>query len=467
MINLRYITGNTINFYDFQLANAPAASNFLFHAKLKDYPFEKTFYCLNSSGQDEYYQFIVSISGGTEVLSGGTSGVNLHLSAGTYDLNVYSDTGNTYNYSAATFLGHDLLWVDPSLGANRYPPVAVIPPSNCLPVTVTDHLSAVTVSAGGSYSCVPFSSVTVLDALATGSTAVTLSEGVTYTCTQASPTSVIFRISGTTISESLGRKVLTYFPFSGTLESINLMGASTIQVLRGFTQVTTGATFLPNNRMEVAWTGGSTGIELSFNVTTNTVNNMFGNMYSVHDFSQFQNATTSDIVIPYNLTGHQTHTCIKPTLTSNTGTFNIVAISRKGFDRGSLWSPIATSQHEFFGFTTANTMSIPGTGYNILKYGIYVNGFALQTVQSGTLANNFNLQNAGSGVSFYTTMVRILDSGTDIQYQYSVDSGNIWTTWHTSTLPYVSGEIHYPASIISNGIANVGGPLLIQTNGFF
>jgi len=82
MITCKYITGNTLNFFDYQLQNPPASASFLFRAKMKDYPFEKSFYCLNSSGVDDYFQFILGMSGGTENLSGGTSGVNVHLSAG-------------------------------------------------------------------------------------------------------------------------------------------------------------------------------------------------------------------------------------------------------------------------------------------------------------------------------------------------------------------------------------------------
>lgn len=464
MISVNYITGNTLNFYDFQLQNAPASSNFLFHAKLKNYPFEKSFYCLNGSGVSDYYQFFLSVSGGTENLSGGTSGVNVHLSAGTYTLSVYADSGNTFNYSAATFLGYDEMIVDSRLTANAYPPVPITPPSNCLPVTVTDHLSSVTVNAGGIYSCVPFSSVTVFDSIATGSTAITLSEGDVYSCTSSPATTFTYRVSGQTSGEVIGRKIITYFPFSGTFESINLMGASDCRVYQGFTLVTTGTTFHPNNRMEVQWTGGTTGIELNFNVLQGSLNNAFGNYYSINDFSQMQNCATSDIVIPYALTGHQAHTVIKTTLTANTGSFNVAAISRKGMVRGSIFSPIATAQHEFLGLTTANTMTIPGTGYNIHKYGIYANGFQLFVNQSGSLTNSINLASAGLGVSFYTGMIRILDSGTDIQYQYSLDSGVNWTTWHTSTLPYISGARLYPSSVISDGTANVGGPILISSN---
>jgi len=400
---------------------------------MKDYPFEKSFYCLNASGVDDYFQFILGMSGGTENLSGGTSGVNVHLSAGTYQLYVYTDTGSTFNYSAATYLGYDEMWVDKNLIANPTPPTPISFPSTCLPVTVTDHSSGVTIASGGVYSCVPFSSVTVYDSLG-AQTANTLNEGQTYTCTTATPvtTTKVFSF-GVTSSEQY--------------EKIRIDSNSTIDLASATLINVASVVYRKNNSIVSGVQTFSIGDYLQINITR--TNNSLASSVSM-TFTYTTDSSTIDVPEYYfckwtNLLGGTT---VDSTTfcqsrqglsggTNGTGTFDKGANSVDSFSGAFTVETEYSPQFSTFGINTSNSET---TGlFARAEYMFYWPGLGnIYVYENGTIKANIVISNQNSS----QTGVRIKDTGAAIEF-YVKQPGGAWTLAYTSVSAYFPNRTYY------------------------
>jgi len=432
MITCKYITGNTLNFFDYQLQNPPASASFLFRAKMKDYPFEKSFYCLNSSGVDDYFQFILGMSGGTENLSGGTSGVNVHLSAGTYQLYVYTDTGSTFNYSAATYLGYDEMWVDKNLIANPTPPTPIAFPTNCLPVVVTDHLSAVTVSSGGVYSCVPFSSVTVYDSLA-AQTANTLTEGQTYTCTTSTPASRTdtYSFPGTnniTQYQIIRIKDSSTVNFSQAV----LVNCTAVYYVNGVLQ--SGAyTLVEGDHIKIIITKTNTSlvatVRLTYTFATTT------NSITVPDYF-YSNWTNLNLMAIDSTTYDETIQGLVCTTTTAVG-FGCYASGVESFS--GVFSAETCSGNGvqgIVGLLTSNSGSVNTASF---PYSFLSNIGGLYAFENGSVVATIT---PSSPYYAETTLCKIVDTGTAIQY-WIKQYGGSWTLAYTSVASYTANRVYY------------------------
>lgn len=443
MITCKYITGNTLNFYDFQLKYPPGNSSLLFRAKLKDYPFEKSFYCLNSSGVDDYFQFILNISGGTEVLSGTTGGVNVHLSAGTYQLSVYSDTGSTFNWSAATYLGYDEMIVNSPLVGNPTPPSSIPFPSTCSPVVVTDHLSAVTVASGGVYSCAPFSSVTVYDALAS-TTANTLTEGQTYTCTTSTPASRTETYSFGVNDVRQYQKIRIQESSVVNFAQATLTNCTAVYRVNGTLQTGT-VTLVEGDNIKITITKSNSALAASvrlvytFATTTGTVTvpdyfwSSWQNLNLMSNDSTTWNSNLQGLVC--TTTTAVGFGCYASGVESMSGVFSAETASGIG-------------QQAVFGLLLTNTGSVATSSF---PYSFLSNIGGLYCFESGSIVANITPTSPYFAESI---QLKIVDTGTSIQY-WTKQNGFAWNLAYTSAASYTANRTYY------------GGVLLVRNNDRF
>lgn len=94
--------------------------------------------------------------------------------------------------------------------------------------------------------------------------------------------------------------------------------------------------------------------------------------------------------------------------------------------------------YSMIGLKTANSGAIDGSA---LLYGIFNNGGDLNTREGGS-GTAFNTTNG----RFAATAVRIIDTGTAIQYWYRYQGG-AWTLLSASGQPYTPGRVYYLAWI--------------------
>lgn len=257
--------------------------------------------------------------------------------------------------------------------------------------------------------------------------------------------------------------------FNGTIADVTNVGATTVNVYKNGGLVTIGESFVVGDLLKIeTFPRALSGVTASvvFDVDSGAAFMAPNGWFPLNDWNHIRNGSIVEDSIPIDNQQSQIISYLQGSL--NTGINRLDATSQRSFS-GSGWiaHPLNAYAREWHcGLQDSANPTIGGINYAVIRHAIY-QGPTITQLRVRELGVDKGFKNfATSGanpIDPFRCFGRVYDSGSDIQYQYTLDAGATWTTFITSALPYTPNTRWYATLAAPQRIERVG-PVYLYSN---